>query len=180
MKLLFDLLPVVLFFIAFKLSGIYVATAVAIVTSIAQIAWLKLTGRRVEGMQWAGLIIICVFGGMTLLLHDEGFIKLKPTILYAVFALSLVVSRYAMKRNLIATMMGKQIHLSAQIWDRLNWAWIGFFVAMAALNIYVANTFPTETWVNFKVFGAMGLTIGFVVAQAVYLSRHMQEGPTQR
>lgn len=175
MKLLFDLLPVVLFFVAFKLSGIYAATAIAIVASVLQIAWLKLSGRRIDGMQWASLAIITVFGGMTLLLHDEGFIKMKPTILYGVFAAALLVSRYAMRKNLIEAMMGKQIRLPGRIWDRLNLAWTGFFVAMAALNIFIAQTYPTETWVNFKVFGAMGLTIAFVIAQAVYLSRHMQE-----
>ena len=180
MKLLFDLLPIVLFFIAFKVSGIYVATAVAIAASVLQIAWLKLSGRRVDGMQWASLAIISVFGGMTLLLHDEGFIKLKPTILYSVFAIALLFSRYALKKNLISTMLGKQIQLPQRIWERLNLAWTAFFIAMAALNIYVANTFPTETWVNFKVFGAMGLTITFVIAQALYLSRHMQEGQSSR
>lgn len=175
MKLLFDLLPLVLFFVAFRLFDIYVATAVAIVSSIVQIGWLKLRGKRVDGMQWASLVIICVFGGMTLLLQDETFIKLKPTILYGCFALALLVSRFAMGRNLIKTMMGKQVRLPQPIWERLNWGWILFFVAMAALNIFIANTYSTEIWVNFKLFGAMGLTLLFVIAQALYLSRHVQE-----
>lgn len=175
MKLLFDLLPLVLFFVAFRLFDIYVATAVAIVASIAQIAWLKLRGKRVEGMQWAGLVIICVFGGMTLLLKDETFIKLKPTILYGCFALALLVSRFAMGRNLIESMMGKQVRLPTVIWDRLNWGWIAFFIAMAGLNLFVANNFSTDIWVNFKLFGSMGLTVLFVIAQALYLSRHVQE-----
>lgn len=176
MKLLFDLLPIVLFFVAFKMADIYVATAVAIAVSILQIAWLKLRGKRIEPMQWAGLLIITVFGGMTLLLHDETFIKIKPTILYACFALALIVSKVLMGRNLIAAMMGKQLELPTAIWDRLNWAWTGFFVAMAGLNLFVAYRFATEVWVNFKLFGAMGLTIAFVIAQAVYLSRHVREG----
>ncbi len=175
MKILYDLLPIVLFFVAFKMAGIYVATAVAIVASVVQIAWLKLSGKRVEGMQWAGLIIILVFGGMTLVLQDESFIKLKPTILYACFAIALLVAKVFMKRNLINAMMGKQLQLPGAVWERLNWAWIGFFVFMAVLNLFVANNFPTETWVNFKLFGAMGLTILFVIAQAVYLSKHVKE-----
>jgi intracellular septation protein len=175
MKILFDLLPIVLFFIAFKYADIYVATAVAIAASVLQIAWLKLRGKKVEGMQWAGLVIIVVFGGMTLLMHDETFIKLKPTILYGCFALALIVSRLALGRNLIASMMSKQIQLPTAIWDRLNWAWVLFFVSMAALNVLIAYSFSTETWVNFKLFGAMGLTLAFVVAQGLYLSRHIRE-----
>ncbi len=175
MKILYDLLPIVLFFVAFKMADIYVATGVAIAASILQIAWLKLSGKRVEGMQWAGLVIIVVFGGMTLILHDESFIKLKPTILYACFAIALFVARVFMKRNLINTMMGKQLQLPGAVWERLNWAWIGFFVFMAALNLFVAHNFATETWVNFKLFGAMGLTILFVIAQAIYLGRHVKE-----
>jgi intracellular septation protein len=175
MKILYDLLPIVLFFVAFKIAGIYVATAVAIAASVIQIAWLKLRGKRVEGMQWAGLLIIVVFGGMTLVLQDESFIKLKPTILYSCFALALVIAKLFMKRNLISSMMGKQLQLPNAVWERLNWAWVVFFVFMAGLNLFVAHTFPTETWVNFKLFGAMGLTILFVIAQALYLSRHVKE-----
>ena len=126
-------------------------------------------------MQWASLVIIVVFGGMTLLFRDETFIKWKPTVLYAAFVLALLVSRYAMKRNLIEAMMGKQIRLPAPIWDRLNIAWVVFFAALGVLNIVIARTFSTDVWVNFKLFGSLGLTVLFVIAQAVYFSRHMQE-----
>lgn len=175
MKLLFDLFPILLFFVAFKLADIYVATAVAIVASIAQIAWLRMRGRRIEGMQWTSLAIIVVFGGMTLLFHDETFIKWKPTVLYALFALALAGAQLFFGRNLIKAMMGRQLELPEPIWARLNVAWIAFFAAMAALNIVVAYRFSTDTWVNFKLFGTMGLTFAFVILQALYVGRYVQE-----
>ena len=175
MKLLFDMFPVILFFVAYKMADIFVATAVAIVASLAQIAWLKVRRHPVENMQWVSLGIIVVFGGMTLVLHDETFIKWKPTVLYALFAIALVVGRYAMDRNLIEAMMGKQIRLPARIWDRLNIAWVLFFVFLGALNLVFAFRFSTDVWVNFKLFGSLGLTVLFVVGQALYFSRHMVE-----
>lgn len=175
MRLLFDLLPVLLFFVAFKVSGIYAATGVAIAASVAQIGWLTLRRKPIDNMQWVSLAIIVVFGGMTLYLKDPTFIKLKPTVLYGLFAAALLVSRVALRRNLIRSMMGKQVRLPDPVWDRLNVAWILFFVFLAALNVMVAWQFSEETWVNFKLFGATGLTILFVIAQALYFSRHIQE-----
>ncbi|MGD9943540.1 MAG: septation protein A [Burkholderiaceae bacterium] len=174
MKLLFDLFPVILFFVAYKLSDLYVATGVAIAASIVQILWLKMRGRPVEGMQWASLAIIVVFGGMTLLWHDETFIKWKPTVLYGLFAATLAVG-HAFGRNFIKTVMSKQMSLPEPIWNRLNWAWALFFAAMAALNLLVAYRFATDVWVNFKLFGTLGLTLAFVVAQAFYVGRYVQE-----
>jgi intracellular septation protein len=177
MKLLFDLFPILLFFAAYKLADIYVATGVAIVASIAQILWLKLRARPVEGMQWAGLAIIVVFGGMTLLFQDETFIKWKPTVLYGLFAAVLLGGRLFFGRDLIKAVMGKQLTLPEPVWLRLGLAWVSFFVAMAVLNLLVAYRFSTDIWVNFKLFGTMGLTIAFVIAQALYLGRHVQEEP---
>ncbi len=174
-KLLFDLFPVVLFFIAFKFADIYVATGVAIVASIAQIGWLKARRRPVEVMQWISLVIIVVFGGLTLLLHDEAFIKWKPTILYWAFGLILVGGRLA-GRNLLRTVMGGQLTLPDPVWDRLNWIWTGYFALMGALNLVVAFNFDTATWVNFKLFGTLALTVLFVIGQGIYLSRHLKEG----
>lgn len=175
MKFLFDLLPVILFFIAFKISGIFAATAVAIAASVLQIGWLKLRGKTVDNVQWASLAIIIVFGGMTLWLKDPTFIKLKPTVLYGLFAVGLAVSRLAFGRNLIRSMMGKQIRLPDAVWDRLNLAWIVFFTALAALNVVIAYNFSEEIWVNFKLFGSLGLTVLFVIGQALWFSRHIQE-----
>ncbi|GAA4405994.1 septation protein A [Quisquiliibacterium transsilvanicum] len=175
MKMLFDLLPVILFFVAYKLGDIYLATGVAIVASVVQIGWLKLRRQPVDNMQWVSLGIIVVFGGLTLLLKDETFIKWKPTVLYGLFAVALLVSRYAFGRNLIEAAMGKQVRLPAPVWDRLNLSWTAFFAVLGVLNILIAYRFSTDVWVNFKLFGSLGLTVLFVIGQAMYFSRHVQE-----
>jgi intracellular septation protein len=175
MKLLLDFLPIVLFFVAFKMYDIYVATAVAIAASVLQIGYLLLRRQKVEPMQWASLAIIVVFGGMTLLFKDETFIKWKPTVLYTLFALGLLVARYAFNKNAIKMMMGKQIDVPAPVWDRTNLLWVAFFVLMAVLNIFVAYRYSTDTWVNFKLYGTLGLTLVFIVGQALYLGRFSTE-----
>lgn len=175
-KLLFDFFPIILFFVAFKAFDIYVATGVAIVATIGQIGWLRAKGRTVETMQWISLVVIVVFGGLTLVLHDENFIKWKPTILYWAFGGTVLGARL-FGRNLIRTLMGKQLELPDAVWERLAFAWVVFFAAMGALNLWVANTFSTEQWVNFKLFGTLGITLVFIVAQGLYLSRHIKEEP---
>jgi intracellular septation protein len=175
MKLLFDLFPILLFFAAFKLADIYVATGVAIVATVAQIAWLKLRGRKVEPMQWASLVIIVVFGGMTLLFHDETFIKWKPTVLYACFAVGLVVAPRITGKNPLRAIMGAQVALPDAIWSRLTMAWAAFFAFLGILNIVIAYSFPLDVWVDFKVFGTLGLTVLFVIFQALWLGRHAQD-----
>ena len=176
MKFLFDLLPVVLFFVAFKLADIYVATAVAIGTTVLQVAWLKLRRQRVPGMLWASLAIIVVFGGATLLLQDETFIKWKPTVLYWLFAAVLAGSAL-MRRNLIRSVMSQEMQLPDAIWARLNISWIVFFAFMGAANLYVAFSYPLDTWVNFKLFGGIGLMLLFVVGQALVLARYVENKP---
>lgn len=176
-KWLFDLLPVILFFVAFRLADIYVATAVAIATSTAQIGWLLIRRRPIDTMQWVGLVIIVVFGGMTLLLHDESFIKWKPTILYWCFTAALGIASLLGKAPL-RQLMGKQMRLPAPVWKRLDLAWCAFFALMGIVNLYVAYQFSTETWVSFKLFGTTGATLVFILAQGFYLSRHIQEDPS--
>jgi intracellular septation protein len=176
MKFLFDLFPVILFFVAFKMFGIFVATGVAIAASFGQIAWLKARRQRIDNMLWVSLGVIVVFGSATLLLHDETFIKWKPTVLYWLFAATLVIAEFAFRKNLIRAMMEKQIQLPNPTWRRLLTAWTGFFIAMGFLNLYVAFNFPTDTWVNFKLFGGMGLMLLFVVLQAFMLSKHVDSG----
>jgi intracellular septation protein len=179
MKFLFDFFPVILFFIAFKVADIYVATAVAIVATFVQVGWLKLRGRKVEPMLWASLAIIAVFGGATLLLQDETFIKWKPTVLYWLFG-AVLAGALVFRRNLIRVMLSEQVQLPDPIWSRLNLSWISFFVFMGALNLYVAYNFSTDHWVNFKLFGGMGLMLLFVLAQALVLSRFIEEKNERR
>ena len=154
MKFLFDLFPVILFFVAFKLADIYVATAVAIGTTFLQIGLLAVLRRKIDTMLWVSLGIIVVFGGATLVLRDETFIKWKPTVLYWLFAAALALSDLLLRRNLIRGMLSAQIQLPDPVWRRLNWSWTAFFAFMGAANLLVAFNFSTDQWVNFKLFGA--------------------------
>jgi len=176
MKLLLDFFPIALFFVAFKLWGIYVATAVAIVATICQIAWLRYSTGKVEPMQWLSLGIIVVFGGATILAHDETFIKWKPTVLYWLMAGALAGGLLLFRKNLLKSLMGAQLELPEVAWRAMNWSWIGFFTVMGVLNLWVAYHFDTDTWVNFKLFGGLGLMAVFVVGQALYLGRYMKDG----
>lgn len=175
MKFLFDFFPVILFFAAFKAWDIYVATGVAIVATFAQIGWLLLRGRKVDTMLWMSLVLIVVFGGATIFFHDATFIKWKPTILYWLFAGSLLVSAFVFNKNLIRSFMEAQIKLPDNVWSRLNIAWIGFFAIMGFLNLYVAFEYPEATWVKFKLFGGMGLMFAFVIAQSMFLGKYVEE-----
>ena len=175
MKFLFDLLPVVLFFVAFKLANIYVATATAIATTFVQVAWLKLRGKRVGPMLWASLAIIAVFGGATLLLQNEIFIKWKPTVLYWLLGAVLAGSALIFRRNLVRVMLSEQVQLPDPVWDRLNWSWVAFFAFMGGANLYVAFNYSEKVWASFKLFGGMGLMVLFVVAQSLLLAKHVDE-----
>ncbi|MEO8157795.1 MAG: septation protein A [Betaproteobacteria bacterium] len=174
MKFLFDIFPVLLFFVAFKFWGIYTATAVAIGATLCQVAWSWLRHRKVDTMLWVSLAIIAVFGGATLWLHDETFIKWKPTVLYWLFCVILLGADLLFRRNLIRAMMEKQLTLPDSVWRNLSLSWAGFFLLMGAANLYVAFHFPTETWVNFKLFGGTGLMLAFIVVQGLLLSRHIE------
>jgi intracellular septation protein len=176
MKFLFDLLPVGLFFVAILVWDIFVATAVAIAATVAQVAWLKLRKRKVEPMLWASLAIIVVFGGLTLYLKDKTFILWKPTVLYWLFAAVLAGSALA-GRNLIKAMMSKQITLPEPVWARLSWSWVAFFAFMGIANLYVAYNYSESTWVSFKLFGGMGLMLLFVLAQGLFLARYVDDKP---
>ena len=175
MKFLFDLFPVILFFVAFKFAGIYVATAVAMGATVAQIAWVWFRHRKVDPMLWVSLGVVTVFGGATLVLHNDTFIKWKPTVLYWAFSVALVVSALAFNKNLIEAMMGKQIQLPHRIWGQLNYVWAIFFVLLGILNLFVAFNFSTDAWVNFKLFGATGCLVVFIVGQSLWLSKYMKE-----
>ncbi len=176
MKFLFDMFPVIVFFAAFKLADIYVATGAAIIATFLQIGWLKLRGKPVDAMLWASFGLIGIFGGATLLLQDETFIKWKPTVLYWLFAAVLACAQLFFRRNLIRMMLGAQLRMPEPIWTRLNLSWIAFFAFMGVANLYVALSFSTDTWVNFKLFGGMGLMLLFMLAQAVFLYRYIDDG----
>jgi intracellular septation protein len=186
MKFLYDLLPLLLFFAAFKLYDIYVATAVAIVASFAQVGWVWLRHRRFESMQLVTLGIIVVFGGLTLWLRDDTFIKWKPTLVYWVLAALVFGSHFTGSRTLVQRMMGEQITLPQSLWRRLNVAWGIFFAVLGTLNLYVAfyfgldldNARRQEIWVEFKVFGLLGLTLLFTFAQVFFMARHVQHKPS--
>jgi len=173
MKLLFDLFPVILFFAAFKYFGIYVATAAAMGATVLQVIWMKLRHGKVDTMLWVNFGIIGLFGGATLLLQDENFIKWKPTILYWIFAGALLFSQLLFKKNLIRSLLGEKISLPDPVWNKVNLSWGLFFLILGIINLHVAFNYSTDAWVNFKLFGATGLMLAFIILQAVFLSKHM-------
>jgi len=208
MKILFDFLPIALFFAAFKyaegnaawaaafatsqfgwlVSGgavgekeapVLLATVVVIVATLAQVAWIKLRGRKVDTMLWVSLVLVVGLGGLTIYFHNENFIKWKPSVLYWVMGLALWLSPLLFGRNLLKVLMGEQIRLPARIWHRLNFAWVAFFGLMGLLNLWVAYTFSTSTWVNFKLFGGIGLMVVFTLAQGLYLVKHIEDEPAE-
>ncbi|MBF0469828.1 MAG: septation protein A [Gammaproteobacteria bacterium] len=212
MKLLFDFFPIVLFFIAYKSYGIFVATVVAIVTSILQVAIFWLKNRRFEKMHLITLVLITVLGGATLIFQDRAFFMWKPTAVNWLFALAFLGSHFIGKKNMVERMMGHALTAPGMVWRRLNFAWVIFFVVMGIANLYVASLFfdanrqlesvaggavdielcteamggeihrlclftkdREDLWVDFKLFGMLGLTFIFVIGQAFYLARHLPD-----
>jgi len=174
MHFLAEYFPLILFFAAFKLSDIYTATAVAIVASVVQIAYFKWRRGKVATMHWLSLAIIVIFGGATLLLHDESYIKLKPTVLYWLFALVLLVGRTLFRRNLIAALL-PDLTLPEPVWARITWGWVAFLGAMGAANLYIASRFPLDVWVNFKCWGGIGLFMLAAVGTVASVARYLPE-----
>lgn len=202
MKILFDLFPVILFFVMFKWgeghanaahsflqsylgnvistgytqdqAPIMLATLVAILATLAQIAYLLVRRKKIDGMLWISLLIVCVFGGMTIYFHNETFIKWKPTMLYWCYAAALIISQFVMRKNLTRTFLIKleeDLAIPESVWVGLNYIWMIFFIGMGCLNLLVAYNFSTDAWVNFKLFGSMGLMFVFLLLQIIYLSR---------
>ena len=208
MKLLLDFLPILLFFATFKfaegrsewaaqfatehfgslVSGgvvgpaeapVLLATVVVILGTLAQVAYLKARGQKVDMMLWVSLGLVTALGGATIWFHSETFIKWKPSVLYWVMGLAFWISQVFFRRNLLQLLMGNQLQLPAAVWRRLSVAWFAFFALMGVLNLYVAYSFSTSTWVNFKLFGGIGLMLAFTLAQGIYLSRHIKPEPAE-
>lgn len=205
MKLLFDLFPVAAFFIAYRfgksfpeesaafvgavfgpvtataafpdLVAVIVATTIAIIATIIQVGWLLARRRPVKPMLWLSAVLIIAFGGLTIWLQNEMFIKWKPSLLYWSFAVILAGGQVFFRRNLLAALLGSELVLPTAVWDRMLWLWAGFFALLGAANLYVAYSYTTEQWVDFKTFGLIGMTFAFVLCLGVYLSRHMKEAP---
>ncbi|NOZ36763.1 MAG: septation protein IspZ [Gammaproteobacteria bacterium] len=212
MKLLFDFFPILLFFIAYKIFGIYAATAVAIAAAVLQNVVFWFRQRRFENMHLITLALITVLGGATLILQDKSFIMWKPTAVNWMFALAFIGSQFFGEKTLVERMMSHAIEIPQPAWLRLNISWVIFFIAMGFANLYVANFYfvadaaltaaahapvevdncaaqfsgqllglcqaskdAEEQWVNFKLFGMMGLTILFMIGQAFYLARHIKD-----
>ena len=203
MKILLDFLPIILFFGMFKyaeahtdwaarfasehfgfvVSGgvvgteeapVLLATVVVIVATVVQIGTLLAQRKKIDMMLWITFVLVVVLGGATVWFHNATFIKWKPSVLYWAMGLAFWISQTFFRKNLLQTMMGQQLELPAPVWQRLNVAWIAFFALMGLLNLYVAYSFSTSTWASFKAFGATGLMLVFMLAQGVYLSRHIK------
>lgn len=174
MKLLFNFFPIILFFIAYKLVGIYIATVVAMLASLTQTIGFWVKHRRFEFTHLITLAIILILGSATIILHDAMFIKWKPTAVYWLFALLFLGTQFIGNKTLIQRMMDNKLSLPNFIWMRLNLSWAVFFTVMGVANLYVVYHFSTNAWVNFKLFGTLGLTIVFVVLQSLYIARHVE------
>jgi len=203
MKILFDFLPIALFFgmfkyaeghkdwaaatatdwLGFMVSGgvvgpaeapVLLATVVVIVATLLQILWLKARGRKVDTMLWVSLGLVTALGSATIYFHSESFIKWKPTVLYWVMGASLLVGQLVFRKNGIKSLMGAQMSLPDAVWRKVNFSWVAFFSAMGFVNLWVAFNFSTSTWVNFKLFGSMGLMLVFILGQAFFLNKHIK------
>lgn len=203
MKFLFDLFPVILFFITLKIAEkaasanqvlaeilttvgitatvkpslvpIMLATVAVIIGSIIQIIWAKLHYKKVDNTLWISAILVAALGGMTLYFQNDAFIKWKPTLLYWTFAATLIGARLFTDKNIIKMMMGKEIKLPEPIWNKLNIAWAIFFSCLGALNLYIAFNFSIDTWASFKLFGTMGLMFGFIIVQSLAINKYIIE-----
>jgi intracellular septation protein len=174
--ILLDFLPLLAFYAVLSLGGIYAATAAGIVVTAGGICYTLYRRQPVRPMAWVSFVLIAVFGGATLILHDETFIKVKPTVLYWLFALVLGLAPRLAGRNFIRSLLERELRLPEPVWLRVNDSWAAFFALLGGLNLYVAFNFSTGVWATFKVFGTMGLMFLFVVAQGLILQRHLQNG----
>jgi intracellular septation protein len=204
MKLLLDFLPIILFFVVYKLADankeaaaalatghfgflvaggtvgpgeapVLLATLVVIVATLAQVGFLVARGKKIDLMLWVSLTLVVVMGGLTVWLHNATFIKWKPTLLYWTMGAAFLLAPLLFDKNLLKLLLGEQLQLPPPVWQRLNLAWVAFFAVMGTLNLWVAYSFSENAWVNFKLFGGIGLMLVFTVAQGLYLARYLPE-----
>jgi intracellular septation protein len=175
MKFLFDFFPIALFFIAYKMGDIYLATITAIIASAVHVLWSRYKTGRFEKLPLITLGMIVILGGATLFFKNELFIKWKPTVLYWVLALALLISQFIGKKPLMQRLLEQNVELPIRIWHQLNLSWAFFFAAMGIANLYVVYHFDTNTWVNFKLFGTLGLTLVFIVLQGFYMAKYFKK-----
>ena len=178
MKLLLDFFPILLFFVSYKLSDIYTATAVLMAATTVQMAVIYMRERSLQTMHKITLVLVLGFGALTLGLHDERFIKWKPTVLYSAMSLGLAFATWGLKKSPIKGLLGSQLELPDAVWARLNVAWVLYCAFMALANAYVAQNFTTEEWVNFKLWGYV-FPVTFILGQGIYIARHMQTPPDE-
>ena len=178
MKLLLDFFPILLFFVSYKLSDIYTATAVLMAATTVQMAVIYVRERSLQTMHKITLVLVLGFGALTLGLHDERFIKWKPTVLYSAMSLGLAIATWGLKKSPIKGLLGSQLELPDAVWARLNVAWVFYCAFMALANAYVAQNFSTEEWVNFKLWGYV-FPVTFILGQGIYIARHMQTPPDE-
>ena len=176
MKILLDFLPLVFFFAAYKLWGIYTATAVLMAATVVQMAIVYWLDRKLTTIHKATLALILIFGALTLILHDARFIKWKPTVLYAGMAIALAAAQWGYSKNVLKLMLGSQLALPEAVWHRLGAAWVVYCLFMAALNGYVAAFYSTNAWAAFKLWGYV-FPVVFIIGQGVYVARHLQSPP---
>jgi intracellular septation protein len=203
MKIFLDLLPIFMFFASYKWgeghkaevaqwmsqhlgflvqggvvgvteAPVLLATVVVIIGTMLQILITKAMGKTIDKMLWAGLVIVVVLGGLTLWFHDETFIKWKPSVIYWAMATGFLITEVILGKKMLAQMMGGEIEAPDTVWRQLGWAWVAFFSGMGVLNLWVAYHFSTDTWVTFKMWGSLGLTLAFTVAQGLYLGKHIK------
>ena len=175
MKQFLDFLPLIVFFAFYKLYDIYVASGALIVATALALVFTWVKYRKVEKMTLITFLMVLVFGTLTLVFHNDLFIKWKVTVIYALFALALLISQWVLKKPLVQRMLGKELPLPDKVWSNLNLAWAVFFLACGLANIYVAFWLPQSVWVNFKVFGLTVLTLVFTLLSGIYIYRHMPE-----
>lgn len=171
MKFFIDLLPVVIFFIVYKYTDIFFATFSAIIVSILLAISTYLIKKKIEKMVLFNTLLITILGGLTILLKDNTFIMWKPTAIYWLFALVLIVSQFLFKKNLMKQMLGKQVNLQDRAWNHISTNVIIFLIGIGILNLYVAFNFDENTWVNFKLFGITFLLFIFMIYLALYISK---------